>query len=217
VAEDSIPRFEFLAAIAAAGALSAALAGCASLPSGVGRIARPAGEVPDLVAQAERLQRLLEETPDFTPERRAAEPALTALAMRIAAQMSTPAADITEPLGSPPLDPVSLTGLSVAPAALAFAGAGAEADETPWAVEFGQFEDVELARALWIEITSAVPDASRGLAARTARSREGVSLRAGPLEDRNAAIGLCKTFEAAGVGCTPSRFTGLPVPASIGR
>jgi hypothetical protein len=199
-------RFGLFSAAAASGALCVAATGCAGVaPIGLGQ-----AQDARLEAQAIRLLHDLDRTPAFDPGRRAAEPALVALAAKIAATLG--AGDPAYGFASFDLADVQaaeLSPLSAPPAVIA-------APATIWAVEFGQFDDNALAQALWVEISAAAPDAARGLSPRVASGRDGVSLRAGPVEDREKAAALCAAFAAAGVGCTPARFVGAPLTGAGG-
>ena len=187
-------------------ALTVALAGCASGPFA----AAPKG---DFATRVSALHAELDALPKFDPARRAAEPALVALAGRIAADLNDDLsnyafAEFTVEAAAPALlfDIVADAPGYVAPAAPA----------TIWAVELGQFDDADLARALWTEIAAAAPEAARGLSPRVVARTEGVLLRAGPIEVRAEADARCAAFDKAGIACAAARFAGTPLVGAEG-
>ncbi|MBU6372823.1 MAG: SPOR domain-containing protein [Alphaproteobacteria bacterium] len=214
-------RFGTVAAVAAVSVLSGATSGCATYkvltdPEAAAAFAprKPApAEAPtpaphhDLAARAAALVAELDRLPSFDPERRAAEPVLVALAAKIAAGLGDPieSADL-DAFDVPAVEYVQIADLSAPPAALV-----AAPPENPWAVEFGEFDDAELAKAMWLEIAAAAPDAARGLSPRVVARGEGVILRAGPLDDRDQAAVACQGFETAGVSCAPAKLAGKPL------
>lgn len=225
---ERLSRFGSLAAVTAVSVLSGATAGCATIdvltnpqaaatyaPEQVAAAAAARAEKKekkkappaDLATRVASLSAELDTLTVFDPERRAAEPALIALAAKIAAglgETSTPAgADV---LDAPAIELMKIADLSAAPAPIVPAP-----PETPWAVEFGQFDDADLAKTMWLDIAAAAPNAARGLVPRVLTRSDGVLLRAGPFDDREHAETACATFEAAGVTCAPTKLAGQPL------
>jgi len=217
VVSDRHPRFRALAGAAAAAALGGAASGCAWAPvqAAHGQFASRApvavahgaeSTAAEITAAIAHLNSALDRTPSFDPDRRAAEPALVALAARIAATLGEEAAarapDLTVAVDGPGM---TLAALAAPPAALVDPGHG------PWGLEFGQFDDPAMAKDVWSQIALAAPDAARGLSPRVASLAGGVVLRAGPVDDKDAAIALCAKFAETGATCAPSRFVGKSV------
>lgn len=213
-----LSRFGSVAAATAVSALAGATSGCATFevltnPEAAARFAPAVSpavakaapvERADLAARAAALTAELDRLPSFDPERVAAEPALVALAAKIAATMGEAVgAEDVDGFETAPIDLIPIADLAQPPAALV-----AQPPETPWAVELGQFDDADLAKTMWTEIAAAAPDVARGLSPRIIARADGVILRAGPLDDRELAATACAGFEAAGATCKPAQFAG---------
>lgn len=221
---ERLSRFGSLAAVTAVSVLSGATAGCATIDvltnpqaaaayapeqvaAAAARAEKKKAPPADLATRVAALSAELDALTAFDPERRAAEPALIALAAKIAAglgETATPAD--AEALDAPTIDLMPIADLSAAPAQIVPAP-----PETPWAVEFGQFDDSDLAKTMWLDIAAAAPNAARGLVPRVLTRSDGVVLRAGPFDDREHAETACATFEAAGVTCAPTKLAGKPL------